>query len=145
MVHVTRSTTVATDPATALAYLADFSNAPEWDPATQRCTRIDDGPVQVGARWRNVSKVLGKETELEYQLTSLSDTGVVLEGRNKTATAVDDIRVVADGSGSKITYDARITFHGLARFADPLMGLYFKRVGDKTIDEITKAVAHRTR
>ena len=140
MVHVTRTTTVSADPAAVLAYLADFGNAPEWDPGTVSCTRLDEGPVRVGARWHNVSKVLGRETELEYRLVALDDSGVVLEGRNRTATSVDDIDVVAEGTGTRITYDATITFHGLARLADPLMGLYFERLGDRTIRQIADAV-----
>lgn len=140
MVHVTRTTTVSADPAAVIAYLADFGNAPEWDPGTVSCTRLDEGPVRVGARWHNVSKVLGRETELEYRLVALDDSGVVLEGRNRTATSVDDIDVAAEGTGTRITYDATITFHGLARLADPLMGLYFERLGDRTIRQIADAV-----
>lgn len=75
MVHLTRSTTVRTDPAATLAYLADFDNAPEWDPGTISCTRLDNGPVRIGARWHNVSRVLGRETELEYRLTKRGGDG----------------------------------------------------------------------
>lgn len=143
MVHVTRSTTVPTTPAATLAYLADFGNAPEWDPGTIRCTRLDDGPVTVGARWHNVSRVLGRETELEYRLVDLGKTGMTLEGRNRTATSVDEITVEVVGEGSLVTYRATITFHGLARLADPLMQLYFNRLGDQTIASIAAALAQR--
>lgn len=141
MVHVVRSTTVATEPAAALAYLADFSNATQWDPGTTSCTRLDPGPVAVGSRWRNVSRVLGRQTELDYQLTALGDAGVTFEGRNGTATSVDDISVTPAPGGSLITYRATITFHGAARLADPLLQLYFNRLGDRTIAQIARSLA----
>lgn len=143
MVRVTRSTTVAAQPAVVLAYLADFGNAPEWDPGTVSCTRLDDGPVAVGARWHNVSRVLGRQTELEYRLTDLDEQRLRLEGRNQTATSVEAISAEPTEAGTLITYRATITFHGLARLADPLMRLYFERLGDPTIVQIARAVDQR--
>ena len=65
MVDVSRTFTVPRPPEEVVAYLSDFSNAVAWDPGTVRCDSVGTGPVQVGSTWRNVSKVLGRETELE--------------------------------------------------------------------------------
>ena len=53
--QVKRVFTVEALQSVVVDYLADFGNAEEWDPGTVSCTRLDSGPVQVGARWRNVS------------------------------------------------------------------------------------------
>ncbi len=35
-----------------LDYLADFSNAAEWDPGTLTAEQLDPGPVRAGTRFR---------------------------------------------------------------------------------------------
>jgi carbon monoxide dehydrogenase subunit G len=145
MVNVSRSFTVPVPPEAVVDYLADFTNAEEWDPGTVSCTRIDSGPVAPGARWRNVSKILGRETELTYVLLEKRPDGVLLEGTNKTATSVDDIRVEPSPEGSRITYEARVRFKGLAKVSDPLMRLVFERLAGKTADQMTQALQQHAR
>src|SRR5690242_1899369 len=120
MVHVLRTFTVDRPVDVVTAYLADFGNAPQWDPGTVSCTRTDGGAVRVGATWRNVSRVLGATSELDYRLDRLDPGHVVLVGRHVKGTAdtVDDIRVrpaPAHPGRSEVTYEATITFHGVAR------------------------------
>ncbi|MFC7490719.1 MULTISPECIES: SRPBCC family protein [unclassified Knoellia] len=140
MVHIVREFEVPCPQDAAVAYLADFANAVEWDPGTVSCERIGDPgvPVVPGTKWANVSKVLGRETSLEYELTSLAPDGVVLAGHNETASSRDDIGVTAiDDRHSRIRYEATITFKGLARLADPLMSLVFRRIADETVRDMT--------
>jgi len=146
MVHVTRTFTVDRPVAAVVAYLADFGNAEQWDPGTVSCVRTDSGPVQVGATWRNVSKVLGATSELDYRLDRLDPGHIVLVGRHVkgTADSVDDITVrpdPADAGRSEVTYEATITFHGLAKVAAPVMKLEFAKLGNQTVDGIRTAVA----
>ena len=138
MVDVVRSFPVSRPPAEVVAYLADFSNAVAWDPGTVRCERVDPGPVEVGATWRNTSKVLGRETELDYELVTLESDHVVLRGTNKTATSTDDIRVVASPTGSTVTYHANIAFNGVAKLTEPLMQRVFEKLGDETVEGIQR-------
>ena len=146
MVHVTRTFTVDRPVAAVVAYLADFGNAEQWDPGTVSCVRTDSGPVQVGATWRNVSKVLGATSELDYRLDRLDPGHIVLVGRHVkgTADSVDDITVrpdAADPGRSEVTYEATITFHGLAKLAAPVMQLEFQKLGNQTVDGIRRAVS----
>ncbi|PRZ42771.1 polyketide cyclase/dehydrase/lipid transport protein [Antricoccus suffuscus] len=69
MVRVQRTFSVPVDSAKVAAYLRDFANAVHWDPGTISCTQSTSGPVAVGTKWTNVSKVLRSETELTYELT----------------------------------------------------------------------------
>ena len=136
-----RTFEVSRDVETVVTYLADFGNAEQWDPGTQSCVRSNDGPVQVGATWHNVSEFNGHDTELEYRLETLEPGHIVFVGENKTATSTDDITVVASGAGSTITYRSEVVFHGIAKVAGPFVQREFERLGDKTVVGITREVA----
>jgi carbon monoxide dehydrogenase subunit G len=140
---VTRSFTVHPAPAVVIDYLKDFANAEEWDPGTESCTRVDDGPIAVGARWHNVSKIAGVTTELDYELTELTDTRIVLVGRNDSATSTDTITVLPSGEGSEITYHADLDMHGLANLAAPAMKLVFEKLANETEEQLTRALESR--
>jgi carbon monoxide dehydrogenase subunit G len=144
MVDVTRTFTVPRPPADVVAYLADFTNAVQWDPGTVRCERLDDGPVRPGARWHNVSKVLGRETDLDYELVTMDPDHVVLRGRNRTATSTDDITVLPAADGTEVTYHAHIEFHGVAKLAEPLMQRVFENLGDETVEGIRRGLGAGT-
>ncbi|MEJ7705516.1 MAG: SRPBCC family protein [Geodermatophilaceae bacterium] len=141
MINVSRTFTVDKPADVVVAYLADFGNAEQWDPGTVSCTRADSGPVQVGSTWNNVSKVLGRETTLDYRLERLEPGRVTLVGRNDTATSTDDITVRPSGGGSEVTYDATVELNGLAKLAYPVMRLEFRRLANKTEAQIKAAVA----
>jgi carbon monoxide dehydrogenase subunit G len=143
MPTVTRTFPVAPAPAVVMEYMKDFANAEEWDPGTQKCTRIDSGPIAVGAKWHNESKIAGISTELEYTLEKLTDDTIVLVGRNDTATSTDTITVRPHGSGSELTYHAEIDMHGLAKLAAPAVKLVFEKVGNDTEKQLTEALAKR--
>ena len=143
MVNIVREFEVPCPQTAAVDYLADFANAVEWDPGTVKCERTGDAgaPVQVGSTWRNTSKILGRETELTYELIEQRPDGVVLEGENDTAHSRDDIRVEAiDEHRSRVRYEATITFKGLARVVDPLMSLVFTKVAADLVRDMTKAL-----
>jgi carbon monoxide dehydrogenase subunit G len=140
MVQVKRTFTVGKPADVVADYLKDFARAEEWDPGTVTCTRIDDGPVAVGARWRNVSEFRGKETELTYQLTRMEPGHLVFVGENKTATSTDDLTLTPAPEGTSITYQATIVFHGLAKLADPFLKREFEKLGDAMVETMTTAV-----
>ncbi len=141
MVHVQRSFTVQPSIDRVVAYLSDFARAEAWDPGTVRCTRVGvGGPVEVGATWHNVSKVRGKETKLTYRLQRLEPARLTFVGENKTATSTDDITFAESGSGTRISYDSNIVFHGLAKLADPFMRREFEKLGDETVEKMTRVL-----
>ena len=111
-------------------------------PGHRECDRLDQGPVTVGSRWRNTSKIAGVSTELEYELRELTDSKIVFVGTNDTATSTDTITVVPWGSGSEITYDADIELKGAAKLATPVVKLVFEKIGSDTKDDMV-AVLNR--
>lgn len=140
MVHVQRTFTVSKPVEVVVDYLKDFAHAEAWDPGTVTCTRDGAGPVEVGAKWNNVSKVRGKETKLAYRLEKLEPGRIVFIGENKTATSNDDMTFTSVAGGTQIHYDSNIVFHGLAKLADPFMVKEFERLGDETVEKMTKVL-----
>jgi carbon monoxide dehydrogenase subunit G len=143
MTTVSRTFTVLPSPEAVIEYLKDFSHAEEWDPGTQRCVRLDDGPLRVGSRWHNESKIAGISTELIYELKELTSRRIVLVGSNDTATSTDTITVDPhEGGGSQVTYEAVIEMKGPAKLATPAIKLVFEKVANDT-EEIMSTVLNR--
>lgn len=114
------------------AYLSDFTTTTEWDPGTVVTTRAegDGGP---GTRYRNVSRFLGRQTELTYVVEQLEPGRMVrLRGENGSVVAVDTMTFTpAPPGGTTVTYRARFTFKGMTRLAAPLLTPAFRRLGDE--------------
>jgi uncharacterized protein YndB with AHSA1/START domain len=113
------------------AYLQDFTNTEEWDPGTVRTTR-ESGDGGVGTRYLNVSKFLGRETELTYVVEeSMPHQRLRLRGENDTVISADTmILTPAEGGGTELTYRAEFTFKGASRLVAPLLRPAFRRLGD---------------
>ena len=137
MPTVSRTFSVRPPPDQVVGFLKDFSAAEQWDPGTQRCTRIDDGPIGEGASWHNVSNIFGVTAELTYTLDKLTDDTLVFVGKNKSSTSVDTITVDASGTGSELTYRADLTMHGLAKLLSPLMKVVFEKLANDTEKQMT--------
>ena len=115
------------------AYLTDFSTTREWDPGVVEAQRLDHGAVAVGSRFRVVARFLGRRAELTYEVVRHEPAELVcLRGENATVVSLDTM-VFSDlpGGGTRVTYDADLTLKGALRALDPLLGLAFKRVGDR--------------
>lgn len=140
MPTVSRTFTVAAPPTAVLDYLRDFANAEQWDPGTQTCSRIDVGPVAVGSRWHNVSKILGLSTELDYTLTESTGDRLVFEGNNSTATSTDTIIVTPADGGATVNYRADLRLHGLAAVLSPAMKLLLEKIAGDTEDQLTEVL-----
>ncbi|SER25524.1 SRPBCC family protein [Actinokineospora terrae] len=140
MVDVQRTFTVHATPEAVVDYLKDFARTEEWDPGTVSCRRLDDGPIRVGSTWHNVSKFLGSETELTYELVTSEPGHLKFIGKNNTATSTDDIRVTPGSSPgeSELTYHAHIDFHGVAKLATPVAKIAFEKLATDTENNLTK-------
>lgn len=136
-----RATVPSARPADAtFDYLADFSSTAEWDPGIDHAERLDDGPVDVGSRFRVVARFLGRDVELTYTVTEHDPAGrrIVLRGENATTVSVDEIVV---GDDASVTYDADLTLKGPGKLFDPVLGLVFGRVGDRAAAGLRETLA----
>ncbi len=132
-------------PAEAFAYMADLSNFAEWDPGVQRAEQVEgDGPG-TDAAFDVAVKGIGRPLVLRYRLTEYEPPEqVVARAKTSLLTSLDTVTVrpdgSGDGSGSVVTYDAVLTLNGPLGLADPLLGLAFKRIGDRAADGLVRAL-----
>ncbi|MEX0173103.1 SRPBCC family protein [Streptomyces sp. LMG1-1-1.1] len=139
MISVERVVIVRRPLAEVVAYLEDFGRAEQWDPGTVRCVRLGDGPVQVGAQWRNTSRFRGRTTELRYELVVRESARLMFVGENRTVTSQDDLRFAEEGTSTRLTYRASLRFKGFARLAAPFLRGEFERLADGVVARLPVA------
>jgi uncharacterized protein YndB with AHSA1/START domain len=141
-VVIVRTVTVDRPVAEVFAYLSDFTNTEEWDPGTVRTTRVS-GVGEVGTTYHNVSRFLGRPTELTYVVTDSKPPRLLrLRGQNKTVVAHDTMSLVETPTGgTELTYRAEFEFKGLARVLAPLAAPAFRRLGDEAERGLRAALA----
>lgn len=140
MATIARTFVVAKPPAQVVDYLKDFSHARDWDPGTVACSRLDSGPVREGSTWLNVSRFLGRRTELTYRLERCSPHRLTFVGTNDAATSTDDLTFEPADAGTRVTYRAHIRLRGAARFADPLVRLALRRIAGKVTAQMREVI-----
>jgi uncharacterized protein YndB with AHSA1/START domain len=137
--EIERSVTVGQPVDRVFAYLSDFTNTTEWDPGTVRTERVA-GDGGVGTRYHNVSKFLGRETELDYLVVQhVPGERFALRGENATVVAQDTMTFVRATTGTgggvsestTVTYRAEFEFKGVAKLVAPLLAPAFKKLGDE--------------
>ncbi len=120
-------------PEETFEYLADFANAREWDPGVVEGENLTGRPIGPGSRFRLGSRFLGRRVALEYRIIAFEPPRrVVFQADQAAVCSTDEIRVVPVGAGTSVTYEADLRLMGpLGRLMDPLLGLAFRRIGDR--------------
>ena len=83
-------------------YLADFSNAQEWDPNTKTAERDQVGPLRPGCSFSLVTLWKGSESPMKYTIGVIDpmEGRLVLKGDAPLVTALDTISVAPASGGS---------------------------------------------
>lgn len=142
MIVVERTLHVSADATDVVAYLRDFTNTTEWDDGTVSCDRIGEGPIKLGAKFRNVSTFAGSRTELVYTLVDDRPDHVRFEGRNASAITADDMTVRPQDDGARLDYRAELAFVGAARLLTPVLRIVFGRLADRTERQLQHVLDH---
>ncbi len=122
-------------------YAADFENVEQWDPGVTESRKVSSGPVREGTEYRVVAKSGPSRIPMRYVVTDYSPPNrVVLEGEGKRIRAIDSITFEQEGSGTKITYEADLSFSGLLGSAEPMMRGTLDRVGKKAVEGLRSAL-----
>lgn len=128
-------------PAESFAYMADLSNLAEWDPGVVLVEQSAGEGAGPEAVFDVVVRGLRGPLTLRYHTTHYEPpSSVVARAESKRLTSLDTITVRAEGSGSVVTYDAELKLNGLLGLADPLLGLSFKRIGDRAAAGLIRAL-----
>ena len=121
-------------PQDALAYVADFSRSPEWDPSVQRARRLDDGLLGLGSRFELEVRAAGRTTTLVYEIVEWRVDRVVLLSRSDRLESRDTLTVTPRASGAVLRYDARLSALGLARVMNPVLALVFRGLASRAAE-----------
>jgi carbon monoxide dehydrogenase subunit G len=128
----------------AFAFIADFANAPAWDPGTATSERVDPGPIGVGARYRLGVRMRGRVAPMEYRIAAFeAPRRVVLEGHGSGVRATDTITFEEAGGGTRIEYVAEIHLVGWMRLLEPLAGGAFAKIGRDARDGMQRTLDAR--
>jgi len=130
------------DATRAFEYMIDLEHFADWDPGVKHATRVAGTEPGAGAAFDVTVSSPGRDLTLRYETVDV-DAPRQFTARAETSTllSVDVITVVADpGGGCLVTYDAELSFKGVLRIGDPLLGLAFKRIGDRAAAGLRSAL-----
>ncbi len=112
--------------------LADFSTVAQWDPNVESATRMEEGELTVGSKFKVLNDFFGRKQKLVYEMLAYDrPREFVVEAKTSSFDSNDTVTVTPTTSGCDVTYDAIITMKGVGRFFDPVIGLLFRIVGGK--------------
>ena len=121
MPSVERTVTVPKTLEQVWTYLSDFRTSEQWDPPSISTTRTS-GDGNVGTTYHNVSKLLGKETEVTYTVTDYVERErLQLQGDAGSMQLLDTLTFSADDAGTSVTYHAQFDATGATKLAEPLL------------------------
>jgi hypothetical protein len=115
-------------------YLADFRHVAEWDPSMRSADLLDGEPGSVGAHYRLVMGVVGREIKLTYEATEMDrPRRFVMRCDNDAMTSIDTVTVADDAT---VTYRAEIEMKGLTRIVDPIIQVGLTRASDNAKESL---------
>jgi len=129
-------------PEVVFDYLSNFTSVAEWDPGVTAATRLDDGPLAVGSRFRVVVKTGPRATPLVYEVRELEAGRRIRLVAESSMLRSDDVITVtpAGDGGALVVYEADLELRGVAVVVSPLLGLVFDRIGDRAAAGLRRAL-----
>jgi hypothetical protein len=125
---------------TVFDYIADFRNAAEWDPATVSISQTAGDGAGPGARYRLVTRFVGRPVPLDYETTDFERPGRVVftfQGGNITGTDTVTVNRAADRTRLVYSVDFRLKKADLLR---PLIAPLFRRAADRALTGLAVAI-----
>ena len=111
-------------------YLADMTNAREWDPSISSVTRLDSGDVAEGSSFRVTLGFLGRDLELDYFVRNFDPPhGLVLRAQSALFISEDTVTLSTRDGRTLLDYQARLSGKGVLAILDPLFRLAINHFG----------------
>ncbi len=126
----------------AFAYLADLEHFADWDPGVKRSVLVDGTRGSLDSTYDVTVAGVGRDLTLRYRIVGL-DPSRRIEVRAETKSIVSlDVMTFSDAGdgGCVVAYDADLTLRGPMRFANPALGLVFRRIGDRASAGLRRAL-----
>jgi len=146
MARYVTSVKTALAPAEAFGFMADVRRFAQWDPGVTRAVQVRGEGAGPNAAYELTVKSMGSTSVMRYEVKSFeAPRRVLLVAKTSVLESVDEVRVEpsSDG-GSVVTYDAQLHLRGALAVFDPLLGLAFKRIGDRAAAGLASALEGST-
>ncbi len=119
--------------------MANFTNAEEWDPGVIKSASAGDGKVGQGSAFILTVPAAGVTMDLKYVIEEYKPNELVtLRAVTPRLESLDRLSFVRTGQGCEMTYDATLSFKGVAILATPLLALSFRKIGDRARDSLMR-------
>jgi carbon monoxide dehydrogenase subunit G len=110
MPETTETTTFARPAQEVFDLVADFGNLADWDPMFDESMRLDDGPLQVGSRFKVKGSLAGQTIDLDMEIVEYNrPQRVVVKGVGEGLETREDISVVPTAEGCEVTYHSEFS------------------------------------
>jgi len=139
--HVERTFTVDRDIEAVFDFLSDFENTEQWDPGTIE-TRRTSGDGGLGTTYRNRSRFMKRDVELEYETIGFTrPTSFVCRGRNGRTTATDHLTMTRENDRTQIHHKAVFSFPFPVNVVAPvLVRKPLEKLADETVEQIKRTL-----
>jgi uncharacterized membrane protein len=102
-------------------FVTDLSNDPKWQASIQSVKQISDGPIGVGSTFRYETKLLGRKSETEIQLTSYNPpNGASVKALNGPIPFENTYRFETQDGGTLLTFMGWAEIGGFFKIAEGL-------------------------
>jgi uncharacterized membrane protein len=138
-VHIARS---ADD---VFAFVSEVENNPRWHDYVIETSWLDDGPMRVGRRGRQVSRILGLRYAIVAEVLEWDPPrSVTWQTVAGGATVRTNCLVEAEAGGCRITMSAEGTFtKGLLRLLSPISVRVFRRQATNDLKKLAVVLGSR--
>jgi uncharacterized protein YndB with AHSA1/START domain len=129
MIEFTTKTKIERAPPEVFAFATDPARLPEWQTNTVSATPLEDGPLRVGSRMREIHRGPGgKELESLVEVSELEpDRHFGLRMIEGPLPVDGDLRFAPSGGGTQVAFTVQARPTGVMRLAQPLLRLGLKR------------------
>lgn len=142
MVNVEVSGTVRAPPERVFAFLADFANWPRWQDDMKEAELLSGQPATPGARYRYVSKAMGRTFDSTVQVRRV-EPGRLVAFEGEWAGMVrpsGEYRVEPAPEGTRVTLNPHPEVRGLGKVLSPLMAGMVRRLNRQHLDGLRRSL-----
>lgn len=114
--------------------LSDVCRFVEWDPGVVAAEKVEDSGEGPDASYILTVKGFRRNSTLDLRYDMVHFAPVerfIMVADTGTIRSEDEVVVSSTSTGCDVTYRAELTLQGRAAVFQPLMGLVFKRIGDR--------------
>ena len=104
------------------SFVSNLENAPKWQSDVVTATRDTTGPLGVGSKFHEVTKVLGRKVEALCEITEYDyPKKMAFKASSKAGVDYDGVYIAEPtGSDTLLRFSGTVTLKGLWRLFEPL-------------------------